>query len=710
MRKRFSWWRRSYTIALIVLLAALVRIWAAWQLPIDADEPVYMKAGSDYARLIQNGDVRGVINYAENREHPAFVKLVYSLPFYFIEPQIDSYPELTFNRMVSALFGTLAVWLVALVDPLAGLLLAMHSMTIKYTSQAYLEAIPLFTSIAAVLAFNQALRKGKRKLFWLSAVALGVTAASKYTYLLVLIPLAVILIQQRKVDWKSLVGYGLVAATAFIIFDPTLWTHPIARLAESLSFHFGYTQSFDVLRAAYPWYQPFLWMMQTVPWHAKVFFFFTSDEIVFFLGIIGLYWEFKRRAWSTIWFISGFLALLVWSTKWPQYTLIVIIPLALASATLIHRIVDWAVDRYNYWGIFEEMLPHVPKKLWALVIILVSGLTLANVAYEIHMAIARHGWMQVTTNNAPLPSDLVNDLFTDSKGRVGIATNNGVTIWTPETKIPWGETNTAVTYTQRTSGLGSDRVLAILADHSDSWWFGTAQGVDRLEGSNWQDYSLAQMGLGEGGVQDLAQDSRNRLWVATLNGVAVWDGNSWKAYTSTNSGLIDNQVFCVEIQPDINGDAIWFGSYKGISRYDQASGEWLSFDLSVEMLGWRGVSDLLMDSNGKFWAATMGGGLGEFDGQQWTFQRKSNSAIFFNTLTRLYQIQPGEVWVGFGYQTEPGGIVAKYDGETWTDFGPYNSGYAGFEPQAFTQDLFGRIWIATSAGGLEVYQVPDLAQ
>jgi len=388
----------------------------------------------------------------------------------------------------------------------------------------------------------------------------------------------------------------------------------------------------------------------------------------------------------------------------------VIIPLTLASATLIHRIVDWAVDRYNYWGIFEEMLPHVPKKLWALVIILVSGLTIANVAYEIHMAIARHGWMQVTTNNAPLPSDLVNDLFTDSKGRVGIATNNGVTIWTPETKIPWGETNTAVTYTQRTSGLSSDRVLAILADHSDSWWFGTAQGVDRLEGSNWQDYSLAQMGLGEGGVQDLAQDSRNRLWVATLNGVAVWDGNSWKAYTSTNSGLIDNQVFCVEIQPDINGDAIWFGSYKGISRYDQASGEWLSFDLSVEMLGWRGVSDLLMDSNGKFWAATMGGGLGEFDGQQWTFQRKSNSAIFFNTLTRLYQIQPGEVWVGFGYQTEPGGIVAKYDGETWTDFGPYNSGYAGFEPQAFTQDLFGRIWIATSAGGLEVYQVPDLAQ
>ncbi|TLN09884.1 transcriptional regulator, partial [bacterium] len=127
MRTRFHWWRRSYTIAVIVLAAALVRVWAAWQLPIDADEPVYMNAASDYARLIQAGDLRGVIDYPENREHPALVKLIYSIPHFFIEPQLECYPELTFNRMVSVVFGTLAVWLVAMVDPLAGLLLALQS-------------------------------------------------------------------------------------------------------------------------------------------------------------------------------------------------------------------------------------------------------------------------------------------------------------------------------------------------------------------------------------------------------------------------------------------------------------------------------------------------------------------------------------------------------------------------------------------------------
>jgi hypothetical protein len=711
MQKRFHWWRRSYTIALVVLLAALVRIWAAWQLPIDADEPVYMNAGQEYARLIQAGDFRGVIDYVGNREHPALVKMLYSIPYYFIEPQIDSYPELTFNRILSVVFGTLAVWLVALADPLAGLLLAMQSMTIKYTSEAYLEAIPLFTATAAVLALDQALRKEKKHLFWLSAIALGFTAASKYTYLVVLLPLAVILFRQRKkIEWSSLFGYALVALAIFIMFDPTLWANPVVRLWESLSFHADYTSSYDVLHAAYPWYQPLLWVMQTVPWHPKVFFFFTTDEIVFFLGLAGLYWEYKRRPWSVIWFLAGFAVLLVWRTKWPQYTLIIMVPLAFAAATFIRRAIAWAVDRYNYWGVFEDLLPHVSKKLWALVIFLVAGLTISNVVYEIHMAIARHGWMQLTTNNAPLTSDLVNDLYAGDGDQMAIATNHGVTIWTPGAQIPWGEEESAITFTKLNSGLSDDRVLAVIQDGDGDWWFGNLSGLDRLHGSSWQNTSLEEMGLAQGGVQDLEMDSQGHLWVGTLGGVALWDGEHWQAFTTENSGLLDNQVFSVEMQPSSDGDVLWFGSFRGISRLETSTNNWQQFDLSQEMLGWRGVSDILLDGNGKLWAATLGGGLGEFDGQRWTFQRKSNSHIPFNTLTSLYEFQPGILWVGFGYQTEPGGIVATYDGEHWTDYGSYSSGYSDFEPQAFSQDSFGRLWIATSAGGIDLFQIPDLVE
>ena len=49
--------------------------------------------------------------------------------------------------------------ILALVDPLAGGLLAVHTLFIKYTSQAYLEALPLFAGLAAVLALTAVARR-----------------------------------------------------------------------------------------------------------------------------------------------------------------------------------------------------------------------------------------------------------------------------------------------------------------------------------------------------------------------------------------------------------------------------------------------------------------------------------------------------------------------------------------------------------------------
>ena len=72
-------WKRWHAIVLIVFLGLVVRAWAAWQLPIDYDEPTYLNAGYDYARMIKSGDWQGVINYDNNQEHPPLVKLMDSL-------------------------------------------------------------------------------------------------------------------------------------------------------------------------------------------------------------------------------------------------------------------------------------------------------------------------------------------------------------------------------------------------------------------------------------------------------------------------------------------------------------------------------------------------------------------------------------------------------------------------------------------------------
>src|SRR5262245_32680520 len=134
----------------VILLAALLRLWAVFALPTDFDEPVYLQAGHNYAALIRRGDWNGVVDDAPNREHPALVKLRYGGVWLALGENATFDNALLGSRLLSATFGTLAVAVWAGVDPLAGLLLAVHTLAVKYTGQAYLEAWPHFFALLAL--------------------------------------------------------------------------------------------------------------------------------------------------------------------------------------------------------------------------------------------------------------------------------------------------------------------------------------------------------------------------------------------------------------------------------------------------------------------------------------------------------------------------------------------------------------------------------
>jgi len=99
-------------------------------------------------------------------------------------PPVAEFPQFYTARMVSVVLGSLLVLVIALANPLVGLLLAVHTYSIKYTAQVYLEALPFLLSALAVFAY---LRSERKKKGWLvlSGVLLGLTAGSKYVYALV---------------------------------------------------------------------------------------------------------------------------------------------------------------------------------------------------------------------------------------------------------------------------------------------------------------------------------------------------------------------------------------------------------------------------------------------------------------------------------------------------------------------------------------------
>jgi hypothetical protein len=198
-------------------------VWAAWQLPVDFDEPIYLQAGYDYAERLSAGDWNGVIDYPGTSESPPLVKLLYGLVVLGLGPRASWETAMFASRLVSVAFGTLAVWLVALVDPLAGGLLAVQTLAVKYTGQAYLEALPQAMALLAVFALRRS-QKERDGWFWLSAAALGLTAAGKYSYFPILVVILYVALDEKRYRMGGLTLYLGAAGLAFLAFDPALCT------------------------------------------------------------------------------------------------------------------------------------------------------------------------------------------------------------------------------------------------------------------------------------------------------------------------------------------------------------------------------------------------------------------------------------------------------------------------------------------------------
>jgi hypothetical protein len=309
-------------------------------------------------------------------EHPALHKILYGVVLLTQQP-IDRLPESDLPRLaplasteagpwnlaarhLSVLFGTLAVLVLALVHPLAGLFLAVDTLSVKYTSEVYLEALPLLTGLLSALAYMRWMKRVRSDpsspgagLSWLilSAAFLGMTAAAKYVHAVVGIAilvhfLAAVLRGRLPPRFAMhMLGWGLLALVMFVVFDPYLWPHPVARLAKSVLFHQDFTDSRLVEMYNYPFWQPLRWLSAFSAYYKLgpgSAFLVDIDTLVFVAAIIGLPRLHKHASFFFYWLLVGLIFLLVWKTKWPQYTLILLVPLSMAAAQGVLTVWDLA--------------------------------------------------------------------------------------------------------------------------------------------------------------------------------------------------------------------------------------------------------------------------------------------------------------------------------------------------------------------------------
>jgi sugar lactone lactonase YvrE len=564
-------------------------------------------------------------------------------------------------------------------------------MAIKYTSQAYLEAVPGFCALVAIVAFERSCRAGdasRGRWLALSAGALGAAAAGKYLYATVGLAIAPFL-PWRRHSWRGIALFGLMALGTFFILDPVLWPDPAGRLARSVLSHLLYSQSPQVTRLALPWWKPLEYLSQPVPWHPGVFY-VGWDGWIFVLGLVGLPFLWQRSRPYASWLMVGLAIVLLWPTKWPHYTLIVIPPLCLSAAYGLAGMAEWADQRFQ---ISEYLQPFaVPPSAWILAGLFgVTMAALLSVQAFLYWQ-GNLGWMHVNSHNSGLISDFVQAVAIDTNGRLWIGTRQGLATFDGQ----------AWTYhTAEQGDLPSNDVRALALSADGSLWVGTDRGVSVFDGSRWRLFQAEIPGGGPvGDIHAMAIAPDGRVWIGTTHGLGLFDGYSWTAYRSSDSGLPSDLVLAVAV--DHRG-RVWAGTDHGAGVLDPQTETWQRYDLSTSGLQWPAVSTIAVAPDGRVWLGTLGGGVGVFDGRDWQWYTTANSGLPWNTVTALAVGPQADIWVAADLPSRAGGNVARWDGKAWTTFRPQKSGIAGGAASCFAFDSKGRVWIGMRTAGLSVY-------
>jgi 4-amino-4-deoxy-L-arabinose transferase-like glycosyltransferase len=331
-------------------------------LNVDYDEDDYLRAAQQFTSIFRSGDLSGLLQTNYRPEHPQLAKIILGASL-IGDPERPLVPDqpttaqpnrsipkdlLRSGRITNAVFGTLTAGLLALVNPLGGFFLAIHSWSIKYTSELMLEAIPALTSFLCVLAYLEwKKRRNVNSIGWfvVSGIFLGLTAASKYLYCIVGVAIFIDWMFEtktgngRKTLARNIIVWVLITIVVFILFDPYLWPDPLNRLKESILYHTVYSlTASEVKQANYPFWQQFTWL-STSPrvWQPNSLY-FTIDPLIALLAVIGLYGTWKKQRLYVIWLVVTLLFLLFWPTKWPQYLVTFSVPLCYAAGEGVNTI------------------------------------------------------------------------------------------------------------------------------------------------------------------------------------------------------------------------------------------------------------------------------------------------------------------------------------------------------------------------------------
>lgn len=257
------------------------------------------------------------------------------------------------------------------------------------------------------------------------------------------------------------------------------------------------------------------------------------------------------------------------------------------------------------------------------------------------------------------PEICVRAFAEDQSGNIWLGTENGLYIYSPETK---NHTNYKQNYNDRYS-LNDNAIYTIFRDREENMLIGTYFGGINIFPNSFRrflyyDYGYSENYLSGKAVRQITGDKNGNLWIATEDG--------------------------------------------GLNYYDLTNDKFTHFTPKpgTNSLSYHNVHSVLLDSNNNLWIGTFLGGLNKYNLTTQTFRHYTfteNPELIVNNIFALLEDRDKKIWIG----TTTGLFV--YD--------PSTNNLHQFKPETadlqsivyLYEDSEANIWMATRNNGVYYY-------
>lgn len=256
-------------------------------------------------------------------------------------------------------------------------------------------------------------------------------------------------------------------------------------------------------------------------------------------------------------------------------------------------------------------------------------------------------------------------------------------------------------------GLSSNVVPAVLKDRYGFMWFGTEDGLNKFDGTNFKIYRYKpndSSSLQSNEILSLHEDQSGNLWVATSGGSLSLYDRKKDAFINfpagEKAGLIANNVI-LDVCSDFNGK-IWVAHYSGVNIVDPktryASDIPVSNKPTPVIKG--PVSCLFEDSKHLMWIGTAYG-LFQYNPItksliQFLHSDQNSLTLASNAVSAITEDNDGNIWIG----TYGGLSMLKKGANQFTNYLADKNSINSLGSNAISSIAIDKekLWIATDAG------------